>query len=97
MAKSHLAQHYDDSLPPVLRQRLPDRQQRAIAHCGIQANAPGRTTLGSQLSVIHRDLSTSQRQCEQDIEIAFKHLKSGFGLERPPGEDPKVAKARILG
>jgi IS4 transposase len=30
------------------------------------------------------------------IEIAFKHLKSGLGLTRPPGEDPDVAKAHIL-
>ena len=30
------------------------------------------------------------------IEIAFKHLKSGVGLDRPPGEDPEVAKAHIL-
>lgn len=30
------------------------------------------------------------------IEIAFKHLKSGIGLEPPPGEDTSVAKAHIL-
>jgi hypothetical protein len=30
------------------------------------------------------------------IEIAFKHLKSGAGLARPPGEDVNVAKAHIL-
>jgi Transposase DDE domain len=30
------------------------------------------------------------------IEIAFKHLKSGVGFSRPPGEDPEVAKAHIL-
>ena len=30
------------------------------------------------------------------IEIAFKHLKSGVGLGRPPGEDAAVAKAHIL-
>ena len=30
------------------------------------------------------------------IEIAFKHLKSGLGLDRPPGDDPDVAKAMIL-
>jgi hypothetical protein len=30
------------------------------------------------------------------IEIAFKHLKSGAGLGRPPGEDPDLAKAHIL-
>jgi IS4 transposase len=30
------------------------------------------------------------------IEIAFKHLKSGIGLGRPPGEDASVAKAHIL-
>ena len=30
------------------------------------------------------------------IEIAFKHLKSGLGLARPPGEDPDLAKAHIL-
>lgn len=30
------------------------------------------------------------------IEIAFKHLKSGAGLARPPGEDANVAKAHIL-
>ena len=30
------------------------------------------------------------------IEIAFKHLKSGAGLVRPPGEDPDVAMAHIL-
>lgn len=30
------------------------------------------------------------------IEIAFKHLKSGLGLARPPGNDPDIAKAHIL-
>jgi hypothetical protein len=30
------------------------------------------------------------------IEIAFKHLKSGAGLGRPPGQDAAVAKAHIL-
>jgi hypothetical protein len=30
------------------------------------------------------------------IEIAFKHLKSGIGLARPPGEDPRSARAHIL-
>ena len=30
------------------------------------------------------------------IEIAFKHLKSGVGLARPPGDDPKSARAHIL-
>ena len=30
------------------------------------------------------------------IEIAFKHLKSGVGLARPPGDDPDLAKAHIL-
>ena len=30
------------------------------------------------------------------IEIAFKHLKSGLGLKRPPGHDPDIAKAHIL-
>lgn len=30
------------------------------------------------------------------IEIGFKHLKSGVGLARPPGEDPDLAKAHIL-
>lgn len=30
------------------------------------------------------------------IEIAFKHLKSCIGLARPPGEDPKSARAHIL-
>jgi IS4 transposase len=30
------------------------------------------------------------------IEIAFKHLKSGVGLARPPGEDAAVAKVHVL-
>ena len=30
------------------------------------------------------------------IEIAFKHLKSGVGLARPPGHDPRSARAHIL-
>ena len=30
------------------------------------------------------------------IEIAFKHLKSGLGFKRPPGNDPDIAKAHIL-
>jgi hypothetical protein len=30
------------------------------------------------------------------IEIAFKHLKSGIGLARPPSEDPRSARAHIL-
>ena len=30
------------------------------------------------------------------IEIAFKHLKSGAGLARPPGEDANVAKVHVL-
>lgn len=30
------------------------------------------------------------------IEIAFKHLKSGAGLTRPPGEDAAVAKLHVL-
>ena len=30
------------------------------------------------------------------IEVAFKHLKSGVGLDRPPGDDPDVARAIIL-
>ena len=30
------------------------------------------------------------------IEIAFKHLKSGTGLDRPPAETPEMAKAYVL-
>ena len=30
------------------------------------------------------------------IEIAFKHLKSGTGLKRPPAETPAMAKAYVL-
>lgn len=30
------------------------------------------------------------------IEIAFKHLKSGLGLKRPPGDDPGLAKVHVL-
>ena len=30
------------------------------------------------------------------IEIAFKHLKSGVGLRRPPAADPRSARAHIL-
>lgn len=30
------------------------------------------------------------------IEIAFKHLKSGVGLRRPPAGDPRSARAHIL-
>jgi hypothetical protein len=30
------------------------------------------------------------------IEIAFKHLKSGVGLSRPPAGDPRSARAHIL-
>lgn len=30
------------------------------------------------------------------IEISFKHLKSGLGFKRPPGNDPDIAKAHIL-
>jgi hypothetical protein len=30
------------------------------------------------------------------IEIAFKHLKSGVGLRRPPAADPRIARAHIL-
>lgn len=30
------------------------------------------------------------------IEIGFKHLKSGVGLARPPGDDPGLAKVHVL-
>ena len=30
------------------------------------------------------------------IEIAFKHLKSGTGLDRPPAETAAMAKAYVL-
>lgn len=30
------------------------------------------------------------------IEIAFKHLKSGAGLARPPAETAEMAKAHVL-
>jgi hypothetical protein len=76
LSQSHLAQCHDGSALSLLRQHLPDKGRRALAHRGIQANAPGRSTLGIQLWVIRRTLSIYQQHCRWDIEKRHALLKS---------------------
>jgi hypothetical protein len=76
LAQSHLAKRHHDTALPVLRQRLPNSRRRAFAHCGIQANAPGRSALGIQPSVIRRIPSTYQRHCQWHIETALDEMKT---------------------
>jgi hypothetical protein len=79
LSQSHLAQ-YQNALS-LLRQHLPDKGRRALAHRGIQANAPARSTLGTQLSVIRRTLSIYQRHCGWGIEYSFRDTKDPhFGM-----------------
>jgi hypothetical protein len=75
LAQSHLAKRHHDTALPVLRQHLPNSRRRAFAHCGIQANAPGRSALGIQPSVIRRIPSTYQRHCQWHIERFFNKIK----------------------
>ena len=76
LPQSHLAQCHDGSALSLLRQHLPDKGRRALAHRGIQANAPGRSALGIRLWVIRRALSIYQRHCRWDIEKRHALLKS---------------------
>jgi transposase len=75
LSQSHLSQRHDDTALPLQRQHLPNRRRRTFAHRGFQANAPGRSALGIQLSVIRRIPSTYQRHCQWYIERCFCRLK----------------------
>jgi len=75
LSQSHLSQRHHDTALPLLRQHLPNRRRRTFAHRGIQANAPGRSALGSQLSVIRRISSIYQRHCQWHIERFFNKIK----------------------
>ena len=73
--QGHLSQQCRDAAPPFAGQPLPNRR-RQIAHCGIQANAPTRTTLGTRFSVIRRIPSIYERCRGWDIENIFDELKN---------------------
>ena len=75
--QGHLSQHNHDAAPAFAGQPLPNRR-RQIAHREIQANAPTRTALGTRFSVIRRAPSNYERQCQWDIERAFRTSKSLF-------------------
>ena len=80
--QSHSPQKRRYALLSLAGQHLPDRR-RQIAHCGIQANAPGRTALETRFSVICRLSSIYQRHSGWDIEQLFRTLKSqGLGIEQ---------------
>jgi transposase len=63
-----------DALLSLAGQHFPDRR-RQTSHCGIQANAPGRTALETRFSVIRRLSSIYQRYSGWDIERFFNKLK----------------------
>jgi hypothetical protein len=96
LSQSHPTQRRDDAALPFLRQHRPNRRRRTFAHRGIQANAPGRSALGIQLSVIRRISSIYQRHCQWHIELGFKRLKSLIGLKGPPGFDERSARPYVL-
>jgi transposase len=75
LSQSHLAKRHHDTALPVLGQHPPNSQRRAFAHCGIQANAPGRSALGIQPSVIRRSPSIYQRHYKWHIERCYCRLK----------------------
>jgi hypothetical protein len=75
--QGHLSQQRRDAAPAFAGQPLPNRR-RQIAHRGIRANAPTRTALGTRFSVIRRAPSNYERQCQWDIERAFRTSKSLF-------------------
>jgi len=79
LSQSHLTQRHHDTALPLLRQHLPNRRRRAFAHRGIQANAPGRSVLGIQPSVIRRIPSIYQRHYQWHIENSFYELKNQWG------------------
>ena len=73
--QGHLSQERRYASPPFRGQHVPNRR-RQIAHRGIQANAPTRTTPQTQFSVIRWLPSNYERQCQWDIERAFRTSKS---------------------
>jgi hypothetical protein len=70
---------------------LPNRR-RQIAHGEIQANAPKRSALETRFSVIRRNPSNYERQCQWDIEPSFrdtKDLRFGMGMSQLRIDDPQ--------
>lgn len=79
LSQSHLSQRYHDTALPLPGQHLPNRRRRTFAHRGFQANAPGRSALGTQPSVIRRIPSIYQRYSQWHIENSFDELKNQWG------------------
>jgi hypothetical protein len=95
LSQSHLSQRHHDTALPLLRQHLPNRRRRTFAHRGIQANAPGRSALGIQLSVIRRIPSIYQRHCQWHIELFFKWIKQHLRIKAFFGTSENAVKAQI--
>jgi hypothetical protein len=77
--QSHLSQGHQQATAPPHRQHLPEvrGQFLAVAHRGIQANAPGHEALEARVSGFRPILSNYQRHLLWDIEAIFhaaKHL-----------------------
>jgi hypothetical protein len=95
LSQSHLTQRHHDTAPPLLRQHLPNRRRRAFAHRGIQANAPGRSVLGIQPSVIRRIPSIYQRHRQWHIELFFKWIKQHLRIKAFFGTSENAVKSQI--
>jgi hypothetical protein len=94
-SQSHLAQRHHDTALPLLGQHLPYRRRRAFAHRGIQANAPGRSALGIQPSVIRRIPSIYQRCSQWRIELFFKWVKQNLRIKHFYGTSENAVKTQI--
>ena len=93
--QGHLSQHNHDAAPAFAGQPLPNRRLQ-IAHREIQANAPTRTALGTRFSVIRRAPSNYERQCQWDIEEAFKTLKGDLAIRPIFHHDESRIEAHIF-
>ena len=96
--QGHLSQQRHDAAPPFAGQPLPNRR-RQIAHRGIQANAPTRIALGTRFSVIRREPSNYERQCQWDIEPSFrdsKDLRFGMDMSALRIDDPQRRDRLLL-
>ena len=96
--QGHLPQQGRDAAPPFVGQPFPNRR-RQIAHREIQANAPKRTALETRFSVIRRNPSNYERQCQWYIEPFFrdtKDLRFGMGMDVLRIADPERRDRLLL-
>jgi len=93
-----LPQQRRDAAPAFAGQPLPNRR-RQIAHGEIQAIAPMRSALETRFSVIRRNPSNYERQCQWYIEPSFrdsKDLRFGMGMKALRINDPQRRDRLLL-